>query len=537
MHGSRTARGRLLARHNVGTGPGASPAHHPQGPLWGLPWYPQGMADQIVLSWIVDVSGTPLGPTAAAVALGAVPLYDNVRTDPVLGQLFGLTVASDVSAATSSTEATRTLTLNMNLANAPGAPPPFPCQPVTSTPPELPYPLTRSSPLGGSFFVTNGVAAVPATRNQTQTLSPTDIIEFLSQQGVQYTILTVTETTITLTAVFTGRTTNTGAFQRVPAPATRLAVYSTSDLDTNAVAETVPPIVPGPGGHDVEIEYFDSTGAGPFDMEIELTGKRPAAGTLEVGSIDVAVITAMQVEDPGAFTNSIGQITLVELSDALPELPFEPTQDEFRGSLTDEAQLLIDRHLVYLPPSYHALAQQQASTPQLDGDFFVTTNSTRVVTEVDQTAALAADDIIQFASQLTIDAPLENQQVFYVVEDVAPRSITLTEPYTGIDENFTGNNNINSDAGTKGNIGAAVSEKRTAAFLIEPSPASEPTEDQLSQPLAQFVEPETAAPPLDPPLAPATIPTPTFLSDLFTQTLQLALAGVSIDPQEITFLP
>ncbi len=242
----------------------------------------------------------------------------------------------------------------------------------------------------------------------------------------------------------------------------------------------------------------------------------------------------MQVEDPGAFTNSIGQITLVELSDDLPALPFEPTPDEFRGRLTDEAQLLIDRHLVYLPPSYHALAQQQASTPQLDGDFFVTTDSTRVVTGVDQTAALSAGDVIQFASQLTIDSPLGNQQVLYEIADVAPRSITLTEPYTGIDENFTGNNG---NAGTKGNLGAAVSEKQTGAFLVDPSPASEPTDDQLAQPLAQFVEPETAAPPLDPPLAPATIPTPTFLSDLFTQTLQLALAGVAIDPQEIAFLP
>ncbi|KKN30583.1 hypothetical protein LCGC14_0832470 [marine sediment metagenome] len=373
------------------------------------------MADQIVLSWIIDVSGTPLGPAAAAVALGAVPLYDNVRTDPVLGQLFGLTVASDVSAATSATEATRTLTLNLNLANAPGAPPPFPCQPITSTPPQLPYPLTRSSPLGGSFFVTNGIAIVPTTQSQAQTLSPTDTIEFLSQQGVQYTILTVTETEITLTAVFTGRTTNTGAFQRVPAPATRLAAFSTSDLDTNAVADTVPPIIAGVGGHDVEIEYFDSTGAGPFDMGIELTGRRPAAGTLEVGSIDVAVITEMQVENPGAFTNSIGQITLVELSDDLPELPRETTPDEFRGRLTDEAQLLIDRHLVYLPPSYHALAQQQASTPQLDGDFFVTTGSTRVVTEVDQTAALAAGNTIQFASQLTIDSPFGAEEVLYVI--------------------------------------------------------------------------------------------------------------------------
>ena len=505
------------------------------------------MADQIVLSWIVDVTGTPLGPAEAAAALGAVELYDNETTDPVLGQLFGLTVASDVSAATSPSEATRTLKLNMNIENSPPAPPPFPCQPVTSDPPELPYPLTRSVTLGGSFFVTNGLAVVPTTRSQTQTLSPTDVIEFLIQSGVQYTILTVTESEITLTTPFTGRTANTGAFQGVPAPATPPAIYTTSDLDSGGVTETVPPIPPQAGGREVEIEYFDSTGAGPFDAEVTLTGRRPVLVPLELGSIDIAVITSMQVEDPGDFENSVGQITLVELSKVPPSLPFEPTPDEFRGRLTDESQLLIDRHLVYLPPSYFALAQQQASKPQLEGDFFVTTGSRRVKTSVEPD--LDPGDVIQFASQLTLPEgsptvkalaegePWQNTDVFYVVEDVAEKSITLTEPYTGIDENFTGNNNVNSDAGTRGNIGDAVTEKATGAFLIVPQSATAPTEDQLSQPLAQFVEPETAAPPLDPPLAPATIPTPTFLSDLFTQTLQLALAGVPIDPQEIAFLP
>jgi len=505
------------------------------------------MADQIVLRWTVNVSGTPLGPIEAAAALGAVPLYDNVRTDPVLGQLFGLTVDSDISIPTSPTEATRTLKLNMNSENTPEAPPPFPCQPVTSTPPELPYPLTTTKTLGGSFFVSNGLAVVPTTRNQTQTLSPTNVIEFLVQQGVQYTILTVTETEITLTTLFTGKTANTGAFQRVAAPATRPAIYSTSDLDSAGVTDTEPPIPPQAGGREVEIEYFDSTGAGPFDAEVELTGRRPVAVPLEAGSIDIAVITNMEAEDHGDFENTVGQITLVELSDDLPGLPFEPTTpDDFKGQLTDEAQLLIERHLVYLPPSYFALAQQQASTPQLEGDFFVTTGSPRVKTSGEHD--LDPGDVIQFASQLTLPQapptvnavaegePWQNAAVFYVVEDVADKNITLTEPYTGLDENFTGSNNVNSDAGTKGNIGAAVTEKRTAAFLIVPQSATAPTEDQLSQPLAQFVEPETAAPPLPPPLPPATIPTPTFLSDLFTQTLQLALAGVPIDPLEITFI-
>lgn len=505
------------------------------------------MADQIVLRWTVDVSGTLLGPIEAAAALGAVPLYDNVRTDPVLGQFFGLTVASDISVPTSPTEATRTLKLNMNSENTPEAPPPFPCEPITAVPPKLPYPLTRSVPLGGSFFVSNGLAVVPTTRNQTQTLSPTDVIEFLVQQGVQYTILTVTETEITLTALFTGKTANTGAFQRVPAPATRPAIYSTSDLDSAGVPGTVPPIPPQAGTHEAEIEYFDSTGAGPFDAEVELTGRRPAAIELDAGSIDIAVITNIEIEDHGDFENSVGQITLVELSDDLPGLPFEPTTpDEFKGQLTDEAQLLIDRHLVYLPPSYFALAQQQTSTPQLDGDFFVTTGSRRVKTSGEHD--LDPGDVIQFASQLTLPQasptvkalaegePWRSTAVFYVVKDVADKNITLEEPYTGIDESFRGSNNVNSDAGTKGTIGDAVTEKRTAAFLIVPQSATPPTEDQLSQPLAQFVEPETAAPPLPPPLPPATIPTPTFLSDLFTQTLQLALAGVPIAPQEITFI-
>lgn len=507
------------------------------------------MADQIVLSWIVDVTGTTLGPAEAAAALGAVELYDNETTDPVLGQFFGVTVDSDISVVSGPSEATRTLKLNMNSENTPAAPPPFPCQPITSTPPELPYPLTRSEPLGGSFFVTNGLTVVPTTRNQTQTLATGSVIEFLSQQGVQYGIALVTETEITLSLPFTGRTGNTGAFRRVVAPATRPAIYSTSDLDSAGVPGTEPPIPPQAGAREVEIEYFDSTGAGPFDAEVELTGRRPVNVPLDAGSIDIAVITSMQVEDPGAFENSVGQITLVDLSDPVPELPFEPTTPaDFLGQLTDQAQLLIERHLVYLPPSYFALAQQQASTPQLEGDFFVTTNSTRVKTSVDQTGVLAPGHIIQFASQLTLPEgsptvkavaegePWQNTAVFYVVEDVAEKNITLAEVYTGIDESFRGSNNVNSDAGTKGTIGDAVTEKQTAAFLIEPSPASEPTEDQLSQPLAQFVEPETAAPPLDPPLAPATIPTPTFLSDLFTQTLQLALAGVPIDPQEITFI-
>lgn len=503
-----------------------------------------GMADQLVLSWTVNVSGTTLGAAEAAAALGAIPLYDNGTTDPVLGQLFGLTVASDVSIVSGPSEATRTLTLNMNSENDPTAPPPFPCQPITATPPKLPYPLTRTKPLGGSFFVQTGLAVVPTTRDQTQTINPGDTIEFLAQGGVQYTILTVTEDEITLTALFTGKTANTGAFQRVPAPATRPAIFSTSDLDSAGVLETAPAIPPQVGGREVEIEYFDSTGAGPFDTDVALTGRRPVAIELEPGSIDIAVISAMNVEEPGAFENSVGQITLVDMAEGgVPELPFEPTPDEYRGRLTDEAQLAIDRHLVYLPPSYFALSQQQRSLVTLEGDFFVTTDSKRVKTSEDQSSVLAEGDVIQFASQRIDATPLETRHVFYVVEDVAENSITLATPYTGLDDTFTGQESlgVTSNMETKGQVGAKVFEKRTDAFFIqnaaEETQAEPPTDDELAVHMAEHKETFTAGPPEPPPLTPVTIPTPTYLSDIFTKTLQLALAGVPVTPEEIAFLP
>ena len=487
------------------------------------------MADQIVLAWTVDVTGTPLGPAEAANLLGNVPLYVDDLTDPVLGQLFGLTVDSDVSVQSGATEATRTLRLNMTSNAVPQAPAVFPCRPITSTPPTLPYPLLRSVALNGDFFVSNGSASVPTTGNQIQTINVGDTIEFLSQHGVSYEVLTVTDTDITLTTNYSGVTGSTGAFRRVPAPATRLAVYSTSDFDTAAINETEPAIPAGPGVAELELSYLDSTGA-PFTAEVALTGRRPAMIPLEPGSLDVAVITGAVIEDPGGFENSVGQITIVELSEDVPGLPLNTTPDLFRGRLTDEAQLLIQRHLAYFPPSYFALAQQQASLPPLEGDFLVKTGSTRVVTEVDQTGTLVAGNIIQFASQMAIYGALRTTAVLYTIEDVGPRSITLTSPYTGIDDGFTGTQNlgVNSSLGTKGNVGAQVFEKATAAYLIDPSPAASPTDDQLAGPLGQFVEPATVGPP--PPLV------PTFLSDLFTQTLQLALA-VPVVAEPITFLP
>ena len=118
------------------------------------------MADSIILAWTVDVANTPIGPVEAATKLAAVSLYAPLP-DPVLGQAFGLTVASD-STSSDATSATRTLTLNMT---PPNAPPFFPCHPITSTPPNLadPYPLVERVTLPGSFFVQPGATSIPVT--------------------------------------------------------------------------------------------------------------------------------------------------------------------------------------------------------------------------------------------------------------------------------------------------------------------------------------------------------------------------------------
>ena len=172
------------------------------------------MADQLVLSWTIDVSGTPLGPAGAAALLMGVPLYQDAATDPVLGQLFGLTVASDVP-TTGATTATRTLTLNMNATGSPEAPPTFPCHPDVPQHMTLPYILRRAVTLSGSFFVTTGSLIVPTTGSQEQTLSIGDTVQFMSQQGVFYTVAAVGPTTITLTGAYTGKTANTTASKSV----------------------------------------------------------------------------------------------------------------------------------------------------------------------------------------------------------------------------------------------------------------------------------------------------------------------------------
>lgn len=488
------------------------------------------MPNQIVLSWDVDVTGTTLGAAGAAAALGAVELYADTFTDPVLGQLLGLAVASDVSAASGPTTATRTVTLDMGFPAI--APPLFPCHPNTSTPPAPPYQIRRTKPLAGSFFVENGLTNVPATDTQLPSLVVGDSIQFLSQQGVFYEVASVGATTIDLTAPYTGTSGNSEAFKEIAAPATIIAAYSTSDLDTNGVA-TTPAIPAGSGARTLILSYKDSTGSS-FTADVSLTGRRPAAITLDIGSIDIAEIDSFAIATSGGFGNSVGQITLVELSSELPEIPANATPGTNIGAsqgdrtfyaLTDEAQLLIRRPLAYLPPSYFALAQQGASIPQLDGVFAVTTNSVNVPTTIDQTSVLASEYGIEFASQ---------PGVIYFVLAVTPKIITLATPYTGIDDNFTGTYNVNSNAGTMGNLGTEVINKMTGARLVSPSPAAPPSNDELSALIGQFVAPETASPPPNPPFPPATVPVPTFLSGLFTRTLSLALK-MPITPRAITF--
>jgi len=498
------------------------------------------MPNQIVLAWTVDVANTVFGPAQAAAALSAVELYENAITDPVLGQHFGLTVADDAT-TTDATSATRTLTLNMtNGAGAPVAPPPFPCRPRTSTPPELPYPLRSTKTLAGSFFVSLGSMSVATSASQVPSLSVGDSIQFLSQVGVFYEVASVSSTAVGLTAAYSGTSGNSGAFKEVADPVAldRLAVYSTSDLDTNAVA-TTPAIIPGSGARTATLIYNDSTGAGPFTTQASLTGRRPAAfSSPDEQGIDVAEIVFFNVGDFGGFENSVGEITLVSLSGALPSIPANATPGTGIGAaqgdrtffaLTDEAQLLIDRHLAYIPPSYFALAQQGAAAPLLDGDFILTTGSTNVPTTEDQSSALSASDIIEFADQ---------RGTLYTVAAVTPKIVTLTTAYSGIDTNGTGlvNTGTNNNAGTKGNVGTEVFKKPSGARLVDPSPAAPPTNAQLAGPLAQFVAAETAMPPPNPPLSPATVAAPTFLSGLFTRTIQLALAGVSTVSETITFV-
>jgi hypothetical protein len=487
------------------------------------------MANQIVLAWRVRVAGTTLGPAQAAAKLAAVPLYTSQGADPVLGQLFGLTVSNDQTTQ-DAVSATRTLTLNMTSAvGAPLAPPPFPCRPDSATPPTLPITLRRKVALAGEFTPTTGSTIVPTSANQAPSLAHLDVVEFQSQLGVYYTVNTVSPTSVKLFAAFSGRTGSATAAKVEPAPAAIPALYSTSPLDTAGVA-TVPAIPAGSGARAVSLTYRDSTGAGPFTVVTPLTGKRPAAVALAAGSVDVESIVDLHVASVGGFGNSVGQVTLADLASALPPVPSDATPVDFQR-LTDEAQLLIDRALAYLPPSYFALAQQGASQPALAGDFSVTTGSATVPTSEDQTGALAPGNEVQFAVQQDELTPFGAAPVTYTVATVTPKYVTLTAPFTGLDPTPK-----TPDTGAKGTKSAQLSNFATAARLVNPSPAAPPTAAQLEAPMAQFVNPGDAVPPPDPPLSPETMsPAPTLLSGIYTQALQLALA-VPVEPQPIALV-
>lgn len=495
----------------------------------------------MVLAWTVPVAGSSFSPTQAAAALAAVDLYANQVTDPVLAQFFCLNVASDVT-ANDATSATRTLTLQMV-----GVEILFPCHPRTSTPPEPPYPLVAARTLPGSFFVTLGLATVDTTDSQIPSLNVGDEIQFLNQQGVVYEVLSIDSAIqITLTTAFTGTTGNTGAFKEVSTPKTLLAIYSSSELDTNGVANTDPAIPAGSGARTVEFTYEDSTGA-PFTVTVELTGKRPAPIVLDPASLDVASILEVEIATAGAFEVNVGQLTIAGLSAEIPDVPpdtpigtgigiIEGAAPTVYGNrtfkdLTDEAMMLIEEHLAYVPPSYSSLVQQQLSFPALEGDFIVTTGSRDVPTTEDHTGGGINDgDFIEFAVQ---------PGTRYEVESVTASIVRLVTVFSGIDTNNTGLNNtpMNNSAQTKGNIGKALNRKATGARLLEPSVSGAPVDDEFSIPFGQHTETQVAAPPPGPPFPPATVPTPTFLSNYFTNTIQVALAGVSITPATITFLP
>lgn len=86
------------------------------------------MANQITLAY--SATAAVLGAAALQTAVEGVQLYTSTTVDPVLGQLFGLTVASDTT-ATVGQVVTRTIVLNMNAqGSVPFAPPLFQVQPV-----------------------------------------------------------------------------------------------------------------------------------------------------------------------------------------------------------------------------------------------------------------------------------------------------------------------------------------------------------------------------------------------------------------------
>ena len=380
------------------------------------------------------------------------------------------------------------------------------------------YPLLKTRPLAGSFLTTPGSRNVLTSASQIPALANTggQTLQFLAQPGVFYTVAAsgVSAGSVLLTTPYSGPfSEDGGAVRMVPAPAMITAVYSTSPLDSNGVAIT-PPLPAESGAQSVQITYYDSTGAGPFTTIVELMGTFPALATVAPG---IGVIAAMEVFATGGFGNSIGQITLCELSRTPPTIPPNATAEEFQA-LTDQAQMLITRGLAYLPPSFFALSQQGASNPPLAGEFqlpgrFLSRSAgnavapggisiATTVNPANQTPPLVAGNTIEFAAQPGVP---------YTLAAVGAGTITLATPYTGLNDN------------------PIVS----SATLVTPSPATPPTDAQLSTLTGEFVNPGTAIPPPNAPLAPQTMsPSPLFLSGMFARTLQLALA-VPVVPSAI----
>lgn len=457
------------------------------------------MPTKLTLAFTVKTAGSSYGPAKAAADLDktSIPLYDNPTNDPVLGQLFGLTVESDTT-ATVSGGATRTIVLDMT---APTAPPPFPCNPITATPPVPPYPLVRFKPLPGTFLTTPGSATVLTSFSQVPSLGDGSVVQFLSQPGVFYEVAPsgVAPDSITLSSPYVGPFVEDGdAVKVIPNPAKKVALYSTSPLDSNGVPISTP-LPAGSGARSVQIQFFRTDGSGPFTSTVSLMGKFP----VPVPSFDdMSIIESMKLISTGAFGNSVGQITLCELSSDSPAIPANATAEEFQA-LIDKTQSTIIRGLVYMPPSYFALAQQGASAPPLLGEFQLVRGGVSVATTVDQTSVLAAGNTIQFAAQMDVNTPFGAEPMIYTVEAVSPRLVKLTTPWRGLNDNPIA----------------------SSATRVTPSPAAEPTSDQLSGPVAEFVNPGTAVPPPNRPLAPQTMtPSPTFLSGMFARTLQLKLA-------------
>ena len=420
---------------------------------------------------------------------------------------------------TDNSSITRTLTLNTTSANSPTAPPPFPCNPITATPPVPPYPLLTPQALPGNFLTTPGSAAVGTSFVPGPSISVGNKLQFLAQPGVFYTVATVMAVPgygITLTTPYTGPfSQDGGAVLMIAAPAKIIAVYSTAPEDS--IGTTITPSLPsGSGAWTVEFTYTDSLGAGPYTVSANLQGTYPVPIPLHAGSVDVAIITAMQITATGGFGNSVGQITLCELSSTPTPLESNMDADEFQA-LIDQTQGLISRGLVDLPPSYFALAQQGASTPALKGTFqlpgklttraagnAVAPGGVSIATSVNQSTgpALAPTNQIEFAAQ---------PGVLYTVAAVGAGNILLTTAYTGLNDDPI----------------------LSSARLVSPTPALPPTAAQLSGAMAEFVNPGTAVPPPRQPLAPQTMsPSPVFLSGMFARTLQLALA-VPVVPSAI----